>query len=486
MTDNIIRKGTEHELTITALSSEGKGISRQEGGFVVFCDQALPGDTVRAMIKKKKHNYAEAEITEIITKSDSRTEPKCRHFGICGGCKLQNYDYDKQLEYKTSAVKNAFERIGGFENLTVPAAIGCGNIFYYRNKMEFSFSDDKWVAKEDIGKERERFALGLHVPKFHSKIIDITECHLQSELSYNIVNFSREFFKQKGAGIYSTRTHDGYLRFLLIRTGTQKNTAVKDTAGDVMVNLITYNYDEILISEYREKILELFPQITTLVNSFTQKKAQVAFAEEMVILKGHGYIYEYLNSGGREYKFKISPNSFFQTNTKQAERLYKIAAEFAELKPADRVLDLYCGAGSISIFISGNVERVKGVELIKEAIMSAEENAEQNGVKNTEFELSDIKDYLVRDKEGADESSGFNKVIVDPPRSGLHPDICEILSNTRHEKIVYVSCNPGTQARDLQIICSKGNYRLGRIQPVDMFPQTYHVENVAELISVKC
>ncbi len=476
MTDNMIKKGTEQLLTITALSSEGKGISRQEGGFVVFCDKALPGDTVRATIKKKKHNYAEAEILELITKSDFRTEPKCRHFGTCGGCKLQNYNYDKQLEYKTSAVKNAFERIGGFENLTIPAAIGCENIFYYRNKMEFSFSDDKWVAKEDIWKEKERFALGLHVPKFHSKILDITECHLQSEVSYNIVNFSREFFKQKGASIYSTRTHEGYLRFLLIRTGTN--------SGDVMINLITYNYDDELISEYRDKILELFPQITTLVNSFTQKKAQVAFTEEMVVLKGHGCIYEYLNSGDREYKFKISPNSFFQTNTRQAERLYEIAAEFAELQPTDRVLDLYCGAGSISIFISGNVETVKGVELIKEAIESAEDNAKLNSVKNTEFELSDIKDYLVRDKGGVDESSGYNKVILDPPRSGLHPDICEILSNTRHEKIIYVSCNPGTQARDLQIICSKGNYRLGRIQPVDMFPQTYHVENVAEL--VKC
>ncbi|MDQ1266458.1 MAG: rRNA (uracil1939-C5)-methyltransferase, partial [Bacteroidota bacterium] len=244
-----------------------------------------------------------------------------------------------------------------------------------------------------------------------------------------------------------------------------------------------YDYDEMLMTEYKEKLLESFPQISTLINSFTQKKAQVAFAEEMKILKGGGYIFEYLNSGSRKYKFKISPNSFFQTNTKQAELLYSKAEEFAGLKPADRVLDLYCGAGSISIFISGNVERVKGVELIKEAIESANENAVLNGVKNTEFELSDIKDYLVSDKAGDNESSGFNKVILDPPRSGLHPDICGILSNTRHEKIIYLSCNPGTQARDIRVICSNGKYRLGRIQPVDMFSQTYHVENVAELVS---
>jgi len=465
----MIKKNEQVELKITGLNSEGQGIARTEEGFVIFCPNTLPGDTVNAVIKKKKSSYAEARLLDLIIPSPFRIEPKCRHFGLCGGCKVQNYSYDKQIEFKTETVKNALEKIGGFSGFDVPPAIKSTEEYYYRNKMEFSFSDEKWLTNEDMDREREKFALGLHIPKFHTKILDIEECFLQSKISADIVNFSREFFKSRGVSIYSTKKHEGYLRFLVIRQG--KNT------DDLMTNLITYDYEEDLINEYSENLKKNFPQITTFINSFTQSKAQVAFAEEFEILFGNGFITEKLNNGRRDFVFKIPPNSFFQTNTHQGEKLYSIAAAFGDFNTDDTVLDLYCGTGSISIFISDTVKEVLGVELIGESIVSAEENAQLNGINNVKFITSDIKDFL----NDFEHTAKFNKVIVDPPRSGLHPDICRILGRTEFEKIVYISCNPSTQARDLAIIMEGGLYETGRIQPVDMFPQTYHTENVVEL-----
>jgi 23S rRNA (uracil1939-C5)-methyltransferase len=465
----MIKKNEELELNITGLNSEGQGIARTEDGFVIFCPNTLPGDTVIVVIKKKKSSYAEARLVGLIKPSPFRIEPKCRHFGLCGGCKVQNYLYDKQIEFKTETVKNALEKIGGFSGFDVPPAIKSTEEYYYRNKMEFSFSDEKWLTNEDMDREREKFALGLHIPKFHTKILDIEECYLQSKISADIVNFSREFFKSRATSIYSTKKHEGYLRFLVIRQG--KNT------DDFMVNLITYYYDEDLINEYAENLKKTFPQVTTLINSFTQSKAQVAFAEEVKIIFGNGYITEKLNNGRRDFVFKISPNSFFQTNTHQGEKLYSIASEFGDFNSDDTVLDLYCGTGSITIFISDVVKEVLGVELIEESIQSAEENTKLNGINNVKFITSDIKDFL----NDFEHTAKFNKVIVDPPRSGLHPDICKILGRTEFEKIVYISCNPSTQARDLSIIMEGGKYEVGRIQPVDMFPQTYHTENVVEL-----
>jgi 23S rRNA (uracil1939-C5)-methyltransferase len=479
------KKGDELTLSIQSLSTEGKGIARTDEGFVVFVERTIPGDKVTARVLKSKKGFAEAKAVNIIEKSGDRIEPRCRHFGICGGCKLQNLSYQKQIEYKRENVVSALERIGGFENIHIPPVLGSDNIFYYRNKMEFSFSDDRWEERLQISDCRfqiedtpptpsqggsERFALGLHVPGFHSKIIEVTECFLQSDVSADIVNFTRDFFKDKNISIYSTKTHSGFLRFLIIRqSGNTK---------DFMVNLITYDYDEELIKNYCSELISKFPLITTFVNSFTQKKAQVAFGDDSVILKGEGVIYEKINNGFRDLVFKISPNSFFQTNTMQAEKLYMTASDFGDFNIDDDVLDLYSGAGSIALFIADNVKSVRGVEIIDEAIQNAIENMNINGIENCEFVISDIKEFI--EKESL---SGYNKIILDPPRSGLHPEICEILSETNFERIVYVSCNPSTQARDLKIICGKGNYRIEKIQSVDMFPQTYHVENVVSLIS---
>jgi len=470
-----LKKGEELNLNITGLSSEGMGIAKVDDGFVIFVEKTIPGDVVKAKIKKKKTAYAVAEVIEEIEKSPERISPRCRYFGTCGGCKVQYIEYSGQLSFKTTVVKDAFERIGGFENFTVANALPSDDIYYYRNKMEFSFSDDKWMEKKEIDKPKEPFALGLHIPGFHSKILDIEECHLQSAISSGIVNFSRDFFKSRNISIYSTATHSGFLRFLVIRQS--KNT------DDLMINFVTYNFDDELMNEYSAGLEKEFPAITTFVNSVTTRKAQVAFGEQSKVIFGNGFILENMNFRGRTYIFKISPNSFFQTNTKQSEKLFATALDFAELKDTDRLLDLYCGAGTISLLASGFVKDVTGVELIEDAIADAKINAERNQVDNAEFIVSDIKDYLKEFVIKGNEA-GINKVILDPPRSGLHPEICEILSETDFEKIVYVSCNPATQARDVKLICEKGKYVIEKIQPVDMFPHTYHIENVVSLIPV--
>lgn len=470
----MLKKGDVIEVDVIDLSSEGKGISKLEDGFVVFSENTLPGDKAIVRIRRKKSSYAEAILIEVLVSSKFRITPPCRYFGICGGCKLQNYDYQKQIEYKTNIVKNAFERIGGFTNLKIPATLGCSEIFYYRNKMEFSFSDDEWMEEKDINSARQNFSLGLHVPKFHSKIIDIKQCFLQSEVSNEILNFTREFFKSRNVSVYSTKTQSGFLRFLIVRQSKNNN--------QLMINLITHDCDENLMSEYTRELNSSFPEISTIINSITQKKAQVAVGEREYVLHGNGFIIETLKShSDKEYSFKISPRSFFQTNTQQAEKLFNILSEFGEFKKTDNILDLYCGTGSISIFISDSVNKVTGVELIEDSINDATVNAKLNNVTNAEFVCSDIKEFLERENILKD----YNKLILDPPRSGLHPKICEALSETKFDKIVYVSCNPHTQARDLQIICGKNSYSIEKIQPVDMFPHTYHVENIVSLKGIE-
>ncbi len=469
----MIKKGDELRVFIIELNSEGRGVSKIEDGFVIFSTGTLPGDEALIKIAKKKSNYAEAKPIEILKPSNYRRAPECSYFGVCGGCKLQNYEYEKQLEYKTNVVRNAFERLGGFKDMNIPEAIRSDDIFFYRNKMEFSFSDDEWVTEKEISIEKENFALGLHVPKFHSKIVNIERCYLQSELSNSILNFTRDFFKKRTISVYSTKTQSGFLRFLIIRQS--KNTT------DLMVNLITYEKDNELMNEYSKQLQLNFSQIATIINSTTKKRAQIATGESESVLYGSGFIYENLRtSSGKEYQFKISPQSFFQTNTLQAEKLFNKVIEFGEFKKGDNVLDLYCGAGSIAIFISGLVNKVFGVELVPDAIKDAGINSTLNNVDNTEFACSDIKDFL----ENQNTLFEFNKLVLDPPRAGLHPKISGILSDSNFEKIIYVSCNPHTQSRDIQTICSKGKYGIEKIQPVDMFPHTYHVENLVSLVKL--
>lgn len=463
----MIKKGDEISVNITGQNSEGKGISKLEDGFVVFSDNTLPGDRALIKIRKKKTSYAEASLVSIENPSEYRINPECSHFGVCGGCKMQNYDYGRQLIFKTGVVKNAFERIGGFKDLNILDTVRSEKIFFYRNKMEFSFSDDVWVEEKDLGKEKEKFALGLHVPKFHSKITDITKCLLQSELSNGILNFTRDFFKERNIPVYSTKTHSGFLRFLIVRNS--------EYTKEVMVNLITHSYDEKLINEYSLSLKKNFSEITTIINSTSEKKAQIAFGDRHYILEGKGFITEMLSdAAGKKFEFRISPQSFFQTNTLQAEKLFNALIMLGEFSKSDNVLDLYCGTGSITILVSEFVNKIKGAEIYTESVKDALRNAELNGISNAEFVCSDIREFT----ENKDNITGYNKLILDPPRSGLHPKICDILSETKFGKILYVSCNPHTQARDIQIICGKGNYKIKAMMPFDLFPHTYHVENI--------
>lgn len=476
-----LKKNDELTAKVNSISSEGKGITRTEGGFVIFSSNTVPGDIVKLKIRKIKKNYGEADLIEILKKSDNRAEPRCRHFGICGGCKMQNIDYSLQLRIKTEIVKSAFEKIGGFGNITVEPAIASANSYFYRNKMEFSFSEDKWLDKK-TEENKKNFALGLHIPKFHSKILDIIECYLQSELSSRIVNFTRDFFRSGNISIYSIKTHSGFLRFLIIRQSYYTE--------DIMVNLITGYHEKEIIKEYAALLRNQFPEVTTFINSVSKKKAQVASGDETYTIYGKGCIEENIKTENKNFSFEISPFSFFQTNTKQAEKIYSTAVNFAELTKIDTVFDLYSGTGSISVFISDYVNKVIGAEAIEESVEDARKNAIRNNITNCEFIKTDIRDFLKRTNFKETDFLEFGgkrfekdriKIILDPPRSGLHPEICRILSETNFSKIIYISCNPSTQARDIKIICENGNYKIDKMQPVDMFPQTYHIENVVSL-----
>lgn len=455
------------DLRIDDIGSEGKGIGRINSDFVVFVPNTVPGDLIRAKVKKTKKNYAEAGLEEVVSASKHRIAPECEYFGTCNGCKLQNVDYEFQLEIKKQNVVNAFERIGGFSNLEIPKVLGSDDIYFYRNKLEFSFSNNRWLTAEDMMTENvERsFALGYHIPGFIDKILDIKKCYLQSEISNKILNLTRDFFKSGDVSIYSTKTHTGYLRFLIIRQSV--NTS------DLMVNLITHDENKDLIKEYSDRVKEHIPEVSTLINSISRSKAQVAQADYFNVIFGNGYIEEKIG----KYKFKITPNSFFQTNSGQSKKLFDTIVRLADFSKNENVLDLYCGCGSISLYISKHVNKVFGVELSNESIQMAHENSEINNVMNCDFAAYDVKDYLEIIKN--EKTGKYDTFILDPPRSGIHPKTAEYILECAPEKIIYVSCNPATQARDLHLLAIK--YNLTKIQPVDMFPHIFHIENVVRL-----
>jgi 23S rRNA (uracil1939-C5)-methyltransferase len=453
------------ELKIIDIGFEGRGIARTESDFVVFVNNAVPGDIVKAQIRKVKKNFAEAKLIEILEESKNRVSPECRYFGLCNGCKMQNIIYKHQLEIKRKNVISAFERIGGFKDINVPSPIGSENTYFYRNKLEFSFSGQRWLTDADLNSKGKDFALGFHMPGFVNKVLDIEKCWLQSELSNKILNLTREFFKSKGESIYSIKSQSGYLRYLVIRQS--------QLTKEAMLNLITYEEKPDLIGEYSDFIKKELPEVTTLVNSISKTKAQVASGDYYKTIFGNGYINEKIG----EFSFKITPFSFFQTNSFQAKKLFDVVIEIGKFTKDENILDLYCGTGAISIYISPYVNKVLGVELSKEAIQMAIENAKSNSVENCEFMCRDVKDFLssvIPVKTGIQ-----NTVILDPPRSGIHPKSTEYILTLEPEKIIYVSCNPATQARDIKLLAEK--YKITAMQPVDMFPHTFHIENVVRL-----
>lgn len=463
-----LAKGSDIELTIESLSGDGKTVARREG-MVFFVEDAVPGDVVRARIWKLQKNYAEARALEIVTPSAMRTEPRCRHFGVCGGCAWQDLSYDAQLTFKSRHVADAFRKIGGFEAPEVLPVIGCDDPFFYRNKMEFTFSRYRWLEAEEMKAgepQQTELAVGLHVPKRYDKVLNVEECWLQSEMSARILNTVREVALGWNLTVYSSDDQKGYLRHLVIREG--KHT------DEVMVNLVTsYEWPEAM-KNLTDLLVKHFPEITTVVNNITERRSMVAVGDREIVCYGPGTISEKIG----DCTFRISANSFFQTNTLQAERLYGVARAMAELTPADVVYDLYSGTGTIAIFLAAGVKRVLGIEVVESAIRDAERNAELNRVSNCFFLQGDLKDRLTKNSDWLREHPRPSVIIVDPPRSGMHGKVIEQIVKLAPRRIVYVSCNPSTQARDAKLLVENG-FGIGAIQPVDMFPHTDHIEAVA-------
>ena len=458
-------------LSIIDIAEEGKGVAKADE-LVVFVDKAVPGDIVDVKIVKKKKNFAEAVIETLHTASDLRTDPFCQHFGTCGGCKWQHMQYDAQLHFKQKNVEAALQRLAKVDTSAMEPILGSAENKYYRNKLEYTFSNKRWLNAGDManrdempeGEDLEMNALGFHVPLRFDKILDIQHCYLQAEPSNTLRNQVRGYALRTGMSFYDLRNHEGNLRNLIIRTSS---------TGEVMVVVVFAYVEQEEVDGLMEYLKVNFPEITALQYIINQKKNDTIFDQDVITYAGRDHIFEEMNG----LKFKIGAKSFYQTNSLQAHELYKITKDFAGFKGDELVYDLYTGAGTIANFVAGSVKQVVGVEYVPTAIEDAKFNSELNGIDNTIFYAGDMKDILTR--EFIAEHGKPDVVITDPPRAGMHADVVERLLEMEAEKIVYVSCNAATQARDLALL--KEKYDVGRIKPVDMFPHTQHVENVVLL-----
>ena len=460
-----IKKGIDVQLEIESLAFGGMGVAHLNQ-MVTFVKNAIPGQTVTARITKKRSSFLEARSLEVLSESPHFVPVKCEHFADCGGCTFQNLDYSHQIAAKQTQVQDVFQRIGRFQDIPCEPILGCGDIFHYRNKMEFTFSGSEYVPEVRKDDEASDFVVGLHAPGRWDKILNINECHIQQPIANDILKSIKELTKELEP--YNIREHSGFLRNVIIR--------VAANTGEIMVNLVTSREEPDLLSPISYPLKSQFPTITSIVNNITTSKAGVSLGEHQIVLHGNEYMLEKLE----DYEFMISADSFFQTNTKQAEKLYQIVLEEANLTGEEIVYDLFCGTGSISLFISKYAKMVYGFELAMSAIQDAMQNAAHNGVKNAWFFPGDLKDMFRENKE-VKSLENPEVLIVDPPRAGLHPDTMPDILGKSPERIVYVSCNPTTQARDVAELC-KEDYELVKLLPVDMFPHTPHVENVATLI----
>ena len=455
---------------IKLISAGAKGVSvgKTEDGKTVLVSGAIPGDTVNARVKKAKSKYYEAEMVEILELSPFRIEPECIHFGVCGGCKWQNMSYEKQLEFKQNEVLNNIKRIGGIEDFECIPILGGEEHYFYRNKMEFSFSNARWLTSEEIKCDTEidnKNALGFHIPGQWSKILDLKECYLQEAPSNEIRLAIRDYAIKNNLDFFDLRNQEGFLRTLMLR---------QNSKGEWMI-LIQFFREE---KENRENllnfILDKFPQIKTLLYAINSKGNDSVYDLDIQTYFGEGFIFEEMDG----LKFKIGPKSFFQTNYKQALNLYRKTLEFADIQENHVVYDLYTGTGTIAQYMARHAKEVIGIEAVQEAIDAAIENAELNGLNNCTFYCGDMKEVFT--EEFLVQHPKADVLITDPPRDGMHPKVIEQILKLSPERIVYVSCNSATQARDLALM--KEHYNVVKILPVDMFPQTHHVENIALLI----
>ncbi|OAN60710.1 23S rRNA (uracil-5-)-methyltransferase RumA [Balneola sp. EhC07] len=463
-----LKKGEEVTLEIESAAFRGKGVAKVDG-LAVFVYGTAPGDVVKARIIKKKKNYREAKLLEVLEPSKDRIEPKCQHANVCGGCSWQHVPYAKQLEYKGQQVADHITRLGGLSDTIIHPAMGSESEFYYRNKMEYSFSNRRWLTREEINRDEfvddSGFAAGMHAPGRFDKILNLNECHLQRKESFEILDFVRNYCIQHDIPPFDAMKHEGFMRHLMIRNSFHTD--------DFMVNLVTYQDDQELIKKLSDELLEKFPIITTIVNNINDTKSPTSIGRIEKVIHGPGYIVDKIG----DHTFKIHPNAFFQTNTAQAERLYETAREFADLKDGEIVYDLYCGVGTLSLFMSQKAEKVLGIELVDVAVQNAKFNAKENNIGNVSFIKGDMKDVFTQ--EMVDKFGAPDVLITDPPRAGMHPDVVKRLKELKVPKLVYVSCDSSTMARDLKELAEV--YDVQEVQPVDMFPQTYHVEAVAKL-----
>ncbi|MCF8080396.1 MAG: 23S rRNA (uracil(1939)-C(5))-methyltransferase RlmD [Desulfobacterales bacterium] len=457
-----MKKGQELTLEVTDIAFGGRGLAKPDG-FAVFVDGALAGDTVRARVFKKKKSYAEARAVEILAPSADRVQPPCPYSGTCGGCKWQFVDYPAQCAFKRRHVAEALSHIGQIHDVPVAETIPSERIFGYRNKMEFTCSDRRWLLSEELGKEsvQRDFAVGLHVPGTFDKVMDTRVCLLMPELGNRLLEAVRGFIRNSGVPVYGLRSHQGYWRFVMLRHSV--------SLDQWMVNIVTSDDRPELVQPLADDLRSQYPAVVSVVNNITARKAGIAVGEKEVLLSGAPVIEERV--GG--LTFEVSANSFFQTNTRGAETLYNVAADFAGLTGTEQVLDLYCGTGTIAMWLSKAAAKVTGIEMVESAVADAERNCRRNGIDNCRFIRGDIRDVL----------TGFGQrpevVIIDPPRVGMHKDVVEQLLVLLPKRIVYVSCNPATLARDLGLLAEA--YRTMEVQPVDLFPHTFHVEAVARL-----
>ena len=452
-------------IEITAIAAEGKGLGRADN-FVVFVEKAIPGDIVHAKIIKKKKDYALAEINTLIKSSEKRIASFCQHFGTCGGCKWQHVDYKFQLEFKQQLVIEAFRRIGKIEVANIFPILGCEETIFYRNKLEFTFSNRVWLTREQIdsGEVFDRNALGFHTAGNFASVLHINECFLQDEKVNSVRNAVYHFAVKNNYTFYNLKFHEGLLRNLIFR-----NT----TLDEWMITVCFAENDEAKIELLMNYIKNNFPFITSLNYIINTKKNDTIYDQEVITFHGKNHIVEQLGN----VQYKISTKSFFQTNSKQAKRLYDIVKEFGNFTKEDVVYDLYCGTGSIALYIANDCKKVVGIEQIPDAIIDAKYNAELNNIGNCIFHSGTCEDILKVDFIAAHSTPDI--VVVDPPRAGLHEKVIDVLLQAGPKKIVYVSCNPATQARDVLLFSEK--YAVTKCQPVDMFPHTFHIENVVLL-----
>ncbi|MBN1388088.1 MAG: 23S rRNA (uracil(1939)-C(5))-methyltransferase RlmD [Bacteroidales bacterium] len=460
------KKPLLERVEITAIGAEGKALGRVDD-MVVFVPMLVPGDIVDIQVTRKRKNYMEGYVVKHHKYSGMRQEPVCSHFGICGGCKWQHLPYEKQLEFKQQQVVDNFTRIGKFSFPEIRPIIGSDNEYHYRNKLEYTFSNRRWLTEEEIGSGNDissRNALGFHVPGMFDRVVDVEKCYLQDDVSNKIRNGIKDYALRNNLEFYDSKEHKGYLRTLVIRTSSE---------GELMVVLNMAYEDKKKGEKLLKYIRDSFPEMTSLMYVINPKLNDTFNDLDVKLFYGRDHIIDRMG----DLKFRIGPKSFFQTNTQQAQKLYSVARDFAGLTGSNIVYDLYTGTGTIANFIAGKSRKVIGLESVPEAITDARLNAQINGITNTEFFSGDIKDLV--DNEFIESHGRPDVIITDPPRAGMHESVVRAIMKASPEILVYVSCNPATQARDIAILA--GKYEVTAIQPVDMFPQTHHVENVTLL-----